>query len=150
VHTLLPALAPVVALTLFIGYFVVRDRLMMGGFGVWERRRLSREGRRAEAVVLSRLDRGASKVDSKLFRYELVLEVRPAGAAPYRVPFTFLGTRFDATGARGDTLPVLVDPADPKRVMVDLDAVWAARDARRASARDAEAERQRARLDERP
>ncbi|MBG0815510.1 hypothetical protein [Planomonospora sp. ID82291] len=72
----------------------------------------------AAAVVLSMRDTGMTVNDQPLVGFEL--EVRPEGAAPYRVAHRETLPRL-LVGAvlPGSALSVRIDPADPRRLAVD-------------------------------
>lgn len=104
-----------------------------------------RGGRTGEATVLDRneLECVAKNRTVVYHRGALVLELRPPGYPPYRVPCEqwFVSSKWSAV-AQGSVVPVRIDPRDPQVVFVDPDAIDRARAAAEQAERDAHARRQ--------
>ena len=104
------AAAPFVAAAVYIVVRLVKASV--------RERALLATGEAAPAVILSAEDTGVTVNDSP--RVRLTLEVRPAGAAPYRAQTTMLVGRLQtAMVAPGMPVRVKFDPAEPRRVAVE-------------------------------
>jgi hypothetical protein len=121
---------------------------------VWQIRALRRNGRRANGVVRSCIDRGSVRIQNRrtIHKYDLVMEVTIDQEPPYRVSLTL-----DAgSGAgsylykEGNELPLLVDPRDRERVLIDFDTIDERREAVQRQELEAAERKRRALLDEQP
>ena len=83
----------------------------------YRERQVLRDGSAAEAVVLDLQDTGSRVNRDPVLR--IILEVRPAGQAPYRAEVRRIVGIAEADGlARGRALRVKFDPAHPERVAI--------------------------------
>ena len=134
-----------------IGLLVVNKRAV-GGFWLWEQRRLLREGLAVTGRVLHRADRGMVRSNGRIpiHRWELVVEVSSPGSPPRRLSVSYDESSFDPMGEVGKLLPLRIDPRDEQRVMLDWDALDRAKTAAEAEAKRKSEEERRALLEGRP
>jgi hypothetical protein len=143
-------------LAIVIPVFVVRlDRKRFKGIPASRRRAVMKRGGTAEATVLDRNEVGVRSVgqhSSILYHLaDLVLEVRPPGAASYRAPCRqeFIGSQWMDL-QEGTIVPVRIDAADPQLVYVDIDARVRAEKTAREADREAHTKRQHELLSRKP
>lgn len=145
---------PIVIVALVVGVFGLMflwfDRRRHDGFWLWQRRALRRRGLRGRGVVLNSVDRGRVRVvnGKYIHRYDLVVEVTLDGADPHRASVSHDAFMPNLTCREGDSVPVLVDPADRKRVLIDRAAIEDERAERAARDQAAADEKRRALLAE--
>lgn len=90
------------------------------GAGIKEAQRLRTVGLKGQGRVVGAATTGTTLNENPLM--ELELEITLPGKSPYRVhqrtwvPFLMMGTL-----AMGVTLPVIVDPADPSKILIEWD-----------------------------
>ena len=122
-------------------YLLNSARRRACGFWPWEVGRLRREGTRAVAVVLSRKYIPTSETGAA--NYELIVEVRPQGGAPFRVPLVYTGDKLEDSNREGHELPVIFRPSEPSRLLIDFEAVARAKAAAAGDERAREEQRTR-------
>ena len=75
------------------------------------------------------LSRELQSIRNGVRTIELIVEVRPPGAASFRTQMVYKGWRFDLDDFRvGAQLPVLFHPGDPSRTLIDFPALQRARE----------------------
>jgi hypothetical protein len=122
-------------------YLLSLARRRACGFWPWEVGRLQREGTRAIAIVLSRKYIPAGETGAA--NYELIVEVRPQGGAPFRVPLVYTGDKLEDSNREGHELPVIFRPSDPSRLLIDFEAVARAKAAAAGEERARDEQRKR-------
>ena len=144
-NSILPIVSTFLILTVIAVWGLASNKRGNGGFWVWERRKLLRSGSKGTAVVLKKIDLPETWSSGRYYRaVEAVVEVSVDGRPPYRTSITRDITRFSNEMNDGETLPACVDPENPKRVIVDVDEMKRAKDARTIAKSDAaEAEKRR-------
>ena len=150
------ALGPIAAfaafITLFALIFLNIDRKKHAGFWIWQRSAMRNHGRRGQGKVLNRVDRGQRYLVNRVpvNAYDLVVEITLEGGETYRASVSLNAYTHDRSTAEGEVVPLFVDPKDRERVMIDFDAIEAARDARNQRDADRAEAKRRALLAERP
>lgn len=125
-------------------------RLVTGGLGFFERRRMRREGTPAQARVLDAVpcNLGFPR-DDRSSDHRVVLEIYDDEGNPKDRVQLSLRWRGGAWGSmvQGRRLPVLVSPSFPGRAMIDLPAMRRDLRQQRERKRAADEDRQRSLLD---
>jgi hypothetical protein len=137
---------PVVLLLGLVALFLVTNKRKLGQW-IWEQRRLKKHGVSTSAKVLARVDRGYTSSSGRVayHRYELVVMFTLPTRASQRSQTTIELMAIDSTtAAEGTDVPIWYDPARPDVILLDIDAIEAAKAAERAKKLAADDERVKA------
>ncbi len=129
----LPPLIPLLVTGAIAGALLRVNKRSMNGLWVWEQREILKIGIRGTATVLQKIARsnGPSTSDVSFSKVEAVVEISLPDRAPYRT--TILREIMTINGELdvGEVLPVVVDPGEQNRVVVDIAAIKAGKRAKR-------------------
>lgn len=141
------AITPVAVLWFVLLMIFSADRRVNCGFWIWQRESFRRTGLKGTGVVLESIERGAGWTSPKHFQaVESVVEVTVPGQPSFRVSITRDVSKW--TTDKGKTFPVVVDPKNHERVMIDLKEIKRAEAAAVTATRDAAEANKRKLLDQ--
>jgi hypothetical protein len=119
------AIIPLITIAFIFGIFFLFGAVQARkcrGLWFWQELYLRKKGRKAVGVIL---DKASSPSWWTIGRepqrnYKVVIEVESSGMETYRVLFKYMGDLLLDPLTTGLKVPVLIDPSDEQRVVVDF------------------------------